>query len=91
MDNEDRYRRAADYADASREGSDTKPPSYPPIPPLAELRLSLADLRAAPLTPACIVDAYLYADVGTIPGPGSTGKTTLFLFESVHIVLGTPL
>jgi RecA-family ATPase len=89
MGNEDRYRWAADYVDANREGPDT--PSYPPIPPLSELRLSLADLRAASLTPACIVDRYLWADVGAIPGPGGTGKTSLFLFEAIHIVLGRPL
>jgi len=86
MDNEDRKRWSAEYARANGRDSETTR-SYLDIPPLEELRISLPDLRAAPLTPACIVDAYLFADVGAIPGPGGTGKTTLFLFESVHIVL----
>lgn len=64
---------------------------YPPIPPLAELRIDPAKLAAAQLTPRCVVESYLYADVAVFPGPGGTGKTTLFLFEDVHIVLGWPL
>ncbi len=43
------------------------------------------------LAPDCIVENYLYADVGTLFAPGGTGKTTLILFEAIHIVLGIPL
>lgn len=47
--------------------------------------------RDARLTPDCIVQDYLYADVGVLVAPGGTGKTTIILFEAVHIVLGLPL
>ena len=82
---------------ASREGGEewVEPPPqitpYPPIPPLDALRIDPAELRTAKLTPQCVVESYLYADVAVFPGPGGTGKTTLFLFEVVHIVLGEPL
>ena len=66
-------------------------PSYPAIPPLDALRIDPAKLATAKLTPQCVVESYLYADVAAFPGPGGTGKTTLFLFEVVHIVLGEPL
>jgi RecA-family ATPase len=49
------------------------------------------ELSAARLAPACIVDRYLYADVALLVAPGKTGKTTLLLYEAVHIVLGLPL
>jgi len=42
-------------------------------------------------TPDCIVENYLYADVGLILGPGGAGKTTLILFEVIHIALDLPL
>jgi RecA-family ATPase len=46
---------------------------------------------AAKLTPKCIVDGHLYADVAQRVAPGGTGKTTLTLWEAVHIVLGRDL
>ena len=90
MDNEDRKRWAAESAALRGNGEDAIGP-YPPIPPLAELRIGPDELAIARITPPCIVESYLYRDVATFPGPGGTGKTTLFLFESVHIVLGRPL
>lgn len=42
-------------------------------------------------TPDCIVENYLFADVGVLIAPGGVGKTTLMLFESVHIALGRDL
>lgn len=42
-------------------------------------------------SPDCIVTDYLYADVGVLVAPGGVGKTTLQLFEAVHIALGRPL
>jgi len=45
----------------------------------------------APLAPPCIVERYLYADVGTLIAAGGAGKTTLLLYEAIHIVLGMPL
>lgn len=47
--------------------------------------------RTARLTPRCIVESYVYADVGLIVAPGSTGKTTFTLYEMAHIVLGRRL
>lgn len=41
--------------------------------------------------PDCIVDGFLYADVGVYVAPGGTGKTTLNIFSAVHIALGLPL
>jgi len=41
--------------------------------------------------PDCIVENYLFADVGILVAPGGTGKTTLILSEAVHIVLGMDL
>jgi len=44
--------------------------------------------RAAPF---CIVQGWFYEDVGVFIAPGGTGKTTLVLFEAIHIVLKRPL
>ncbi|MGH8480740.1 MAG: AAA family ATPase, partial [Gammaproteobacteria bacterium] len=66
--------------------------SYPAIiPPLTAMRIGPAEFNTAKLTPQCVVESYLYADVAAFPAPGGTGKTTLFLFEAAHIVLGEPL
>lgn len=46
---------------------------------------------AARLTPSCIVESLLYADVAALIAPGGTGKTTLILYMLVHIVLGREL
>lgn len=45
----------------------------------------------ARLTPDCIVENYLFADVAVIVAPGGSGKTTLLLYEAIHIALGLPL
>jgi RecA-family ATPase len=45
----------------------------------------------AALTPRCIVENYLFADVAALIAPGSTGKTTATLYEAVHVTLGLPL
>lgn len=49
------------------------------------------ELTSARLTPPCIVENYLYADVAVLAAPGGTGKTTLMLYEAVHIALGRRL
>lgn len=49
------------------------------------------EMTRARLTPRCIVENYLFADVATLIAPGSTGKTTATLYEAVCIVLGMPL
>jgi regulatory protein RepA len=38
-----------------------------------------------------IVDQWFYEDVGCFIAPGGTGKTTLLLFQVIHIVLGREL
>jgi len=38
-----------------------------------------------------IVDRWFYEDVGCFIAPGGTGKTTLLLFQVIHIVLGREL
>jgi RecA-family ATPase len=43
------------------------------------------------LTPKCIVEDYLYADLGILAAPGGTGKTTIVLYEAIHIALGRRL
>jgi len=60
-------------------------------PPKASLVITDDELQRAELTPKCIVEGHLYADVAERVAPGGTGKTTLTLWESVHIVLGLPL
>ena len=45
----------------------------------------------ARLTPDCIVKNYLFADVAVFIAVGGMGKTTLKLFEAIHIALGLPL
>ena len=37
------------------------------------------------------MDRWFYEDVGCFIAPGGTGKTTLLLFQVIHIVLGLPL
>lgn len=39
----------------------------------------------------CIVDNWFYEDVGHLAAPGGVGKTTLLLFQAVHIALGRDL
>lgn len=63
-----------------------------PRPPRRDsLAVSAEEWTAAKLTPKCIVQEHLYADVAQRVAPGGTGKTTLTLWEAVHIVLGRDL
>lgn len=43
------------------------------------------------LAPQEIVSKYLYADIRVLVGSGQVGKTTLLLYEAIHIVLGRDL
>lgn len=58
------------------------------VPARKTLTITDAELSEASLTPKCIVDAYLYADLAQLVAPGGTGKTTIFLYEAVRIALG---
>jgi RecA-family ATPase len=50
--------------------------------------ISLDEWNNSRSTPDCIVQDYLYADVAVFIAAGGMGKTTLKLFEAIHIVLG---
>lgn len=66
-------------------------PSFPLPPDPTSLAIRPLERMAARLAPDCIVADYLYADVALLSAAGGTGKTTLILFEAIHIVLGRPL
>ena len=61
------------------------------VPDRQALRITPEELWRAKLTPRCIVQDYLFADVAVLSAPGGTGKTTLTVFEAIHIVLGRRL
>lgn len=63
-----------------------EPKKWSPPPAITE-----GEWDAAQPAPPCIVENFYYADVGVFIAPGGTGKTTLVLFEAVHIALGLPL
>lgn len=60
-------------------------------PPREKLYITEEELQRAALTPKCIVENHLYADLAQRVAPGGTGKTTLTLWEAIHIVLGIDL
>jgi RecA-family ATPase len=96
MDNDDpraeERRRAAEDAAMKGNGADAETTrSYPPIPPRSSLIARPDQRTTANLTPKCVVRYYLYAEVALLVAAGKTGKTTLELWEAVHIVLGLPL
>jgi RecA-family ATPase len=65
----------------------TEDPTQPPrFKPMTE-----DDLNAARLHPTCIVENHLYVDLGVINAAGGTGKTTLQLYEAIHIAIGRDL
>ena len=47
--------------------------------------------EVAELTARCIVRDLFYADVALLNAAGGTGKTTLLLYEAVHVALGLSL
>lgn len=53
--------------------------------------ITAEEWASARSTPPTIVDRWFYEDVGCFIAPGGTGKTTLLLFQVIHIVLGLPL
>ncbi len=60
-------------------------------PALASLVSTADEMNRARLSPDCIIENMLYADLGLMSGAGGAGKTTLFFFMAVHIVLGLRL
>jgi regulatory protein RepA len=73
------------HANGYDEHDDEAPPWL--LPPA----ISEDEMRTARLTPRCIVENYIFADVGVLIAPGSTGKTTMVLYEAMCIALGMPL
>ena len=74
MGNEERVRQAAEEA-----AGDAR--HYPDPPEWGSLIVGAEEMASARAAPKCVVENYIYADVSTFPGPGGTGKTTLFSFE----------
>jgi hypothetical protein len=68
-----------------RPEEDSHKPFKLPLPATEE------EWGAAQIAPRCIVQNYLYCDTAIQIAPGGTGKTTLMLFEMIHVVLGKPL
>lgn len=72
-------------------------PSDPPRDPAAArfnreaARVGMATFDCPPGPPESIVQGYLPRAAGAKVGPGGGGKSTLDLFEAVHIALGRPL
>lgn len=58
------------------------------MPSFDDLEITAEEASNARIAPTCIVENYLYADVGILSAPGGTGKTTLCLHEDVNIALG---
>jgi RecA-family ATPase len=69
----------------ARRQSGERPAWRPPYPITAD------EWATACPAPACIVENILFADVKVTVAPGGMGKTTLKLFEAVHIALAMPL
>lgn len=61
------------------------------VPSRAALIITEEELASAHLTPRCIVENYLWCDLAQLIAAGGTGKTTMVLFEAIHIVLGRPI
>jgi len=68
--------------------------AVPPVPVAAFTTpdpIMMLEWVSAKSTPPCIVQDYLFADVAVFIAPGGMGKTTLKLFEAIHVALGLPL
>lgn len=84
----DRKREPLDYHEFVNGHDDSAPPLaiWTAPGPITD-----AEWTSSILTPRPIIPSYLYADVGLLVAPGGTGKTTLALWECVHVVLGRSL
>lgn len=61
------------------------------VPTRQSLILTMKEMMSACITPECVVENYLYADLAQLIAPGGTGKTTLILYEHMRIALGWAL
>jgi RecA-family ATPase len=78
------FRRATGVVDGVQDNAEN-------VPTRDALAISHDEWMGSKLTPRCIVKDYLYADVAVFVAPGGTGKTTLALYEAIHILLGRRL
>ncbi|URD61827.1 AAA family ATPase [Sphingomonas sp. KRR8] len=53
--------------------------------------ITLTEWNTATPKPRTIIDRWFYEDVGVFIAPGGTGKTTLLLFQIIHLILGLDL
>ena len=61
------------------------------VPSRKSLESTEQEMDAARLTPTCFVENLAFADVAVLQAPGSTGKTTLVIYEAICMALGIPL
>lgn len=61
------------------------------VPTINDLVILEGELENAKSTPRTIVDGYIYADLSMLVAAGGTGKTTVVLYEMIHIAIGRPL
>lgn len=75
--------------------SDELPPGALAVPAkpsnLSAPGISEAEMAAAHVTPDCIVENLLFADVGVIVAAGGIGKTTLVQRAAIGVALGRPV
>jgi RecA-family ATPase len=83
---EERAAKGREYLDEFAAAMQTKVPDFTAPEPI-----SAPEWINARSTPDCIVKDYLFADVAVFIAAGGMGKTTLKLFEAIHIALGLPL
>ncbi|MGA8862875.1 MAG: AAA family ATPase [Gallionella sp.] len=76
----------ADLADWLRDNVQHNKPTF-----ILPKPYTFAELNIAKLTPDCIVESMLYADVGLFAAPGGVGKTTMLLLMAISIALGRAL
>lgn len=77
--------------DAQKQLEEVKRKPEYKVPKRAELVPTVEMLRNAKLTPRCIVENYLYANLAQLIAEGGVGKTTLVLYEAICIALGLDL
>lgn len=81
--NEERAAKGREFLDEIAAAMQAKVPDFAPPEPI-----STPEWNNARSTPDCIVKDYLFADVAVFIAAGGMGKTTLKLYEAIHIALG---
>jgi len=77
------------FAEATKNGWQN--PGYGNAASFVHASIADDEWNNASPTPKVIVETILHADVSVVVAPGGVGKTTLMLWECVHIILGRPL